>query len=1061
MRRLFGWLDTFKLGKFFTWLDKHLLEIASGFLLALIPLYPKFPLFEVLPGYIVRVRLEDFFVATTILIWLIWLWRGKIKFGPNPLAKPLLLYLTIGFLSLVSALFITQTVPLQKIHVAKILLHFLRRVEYFSLFFIFFSTIRSMRQVKAYLGIFIFTIMVVTIYGYGQKYLYWPAFSTMNREFAKGWWLYLTEHARVLSTFGGHYDLAAFTMMALVFLWSLFFAFKKFWQKILIFAVLAGAFWLLILTASRTSFLAYLGAVSFAIFLFMFKKGLGWGISRWLAVMTLSILVMLSFGDLSERFTKILRIDERIGGLKSMMLNPKKGPPTQKAAFLENNLAAVVSRTDMPPTPVKPGTQPKPIDVFEDVPVYELATVGGQTRSVARPRTYSKAAMVFDLSTGIRLDVLWPQALKAFQKNPLLGTGYSTLNKTQVTQFTEAESTDNDYLRALGETGIVGFLAFFGTLIFIIYLVFRSLGGITDLPTYGLVVGLTAGIFGLLINAVYIDVFEASKVAFSFWALMGILLGTLKIQRETIEKNKKPLRIPFSWQKIKLTAFNFLKSDKFLILVLLVLAFAPRLYRINQPLADWHSWRQADTSAVTRNFQKAGGINFLYPTFDDLSSVASGKSNPRGLRFVEFPIYNAATVIFRKIVPEGTLEVSGRATSILFSLGSLIFLFLITRKYLGRRVAFLAGLFFALLPFNIYYSRTILPEPTLVFFSLGMVYFFDKWLESGLAPRLGPRGLRKNFLLSIFYLLLSIFFTAVALLVKPFAAFLFLPMFYLAWRQWGIRLVFRPSLYLYILISLAPFLWWRWWMGHFPEGIPASSWLFNSDQIRFKGAFFWWLFEERIGRLILGVWGVVFLVLGILRKRNPKEGLFFDFWLVSQLGYLTVLATGNVRHDYYQVIIIPIIAIFLAKGADFILVEGRKIFNFAICYLLFAFCFLFMLAFGWYQARDFFNINHPEIVEAGLAVDKIAPRQALVIAPYSGDTAFLYQTNRAGWPVMDEPLENLIARGADYFVSVDLKDKLTQELYLRAGKGNPYKVIESTPKYLIIQLVADKDLPKD
>jgi len=126
----------------------------------------------------------------------------------------------------------------------------------------------------------------------------------MNREFSKGWMLYLTEHARVLSTFGGHYDLAAFTMMALLMLWSLFFGFRKWYAKVIVFIILAGAFWLLILTASRTSFLAYLGGLIFLFFFWMFKKGVGWGLSRWFAVTMLSLIVMLSFGDLSSRFTK-------------------------------------------------------------------------------------------------------------------------------------------------------------------------------------------------------------------------------------------------------------------------------------------------------------------------------------------------------------------------------------------------------------------------------------------------------------------------------------------------------------------------------------------------------------------------------------------------------------------------------------------------------------------------------------------------------------------------------------------------------------------------------------
>src|SRR3989304_2562258 len=100
----------------------------------------------------------------------------------------------------------------------------------------------------------------VTLYGYGQKYLYFPVYSTMNREFAKGWKLYLTEHARVPSTFGGHYDLAAFTMIMLTILLALFFLTSQKLLKLVFGVSFILAFWLLILTASRTSFIAYLVA---------------------------------------------------------------------------------------------------------------------------------------------------------------------------------------------------------------------------------------------------------------------------------------------------------------------------------------------------------------------------------------------------------------------------------------------------------------------------------------------------------------------------------------------------------------------------------------------------------------------------------------------------------------------------------------------------------------------------------------------------------------------------------------------------------------------------------
>ncbi|NCO98578.1 hypothetical protein GW864_05470, partial [bacterium] len=47
-----------------------------------------------------------------------------------------------------------------------------------------------------------------------------------------------------------------------------------------------------------------------------------------------------------------------------------------------------------------------------------------------------------------------------------------------------------------------------------------------------LVMALSGAALGLLANAVFIDVFESSKVAFIFWLLMGILVGMIKLKEE-------------------------------------------------------------------------------------------------------------------------------------------------------------------------------------------------------------------------------------------------------------------------------------------------------------------------------------------------------------------------------------------------------------------------------------------------------------------------------------------------------------------------------------------------
>lgn len=471
--------------------------------------------------------------------------------------------------------------------------------------------------------------------------------------------------------------------------------------------------------------------------------------------------------------------------------------------------------------------------------------------------------------------------------------------------------------------------------------------------------------------------------------------------------------------------------EKFGLFFILVLAFGFRLYKIDSPIADWHSWRQADTSAVSRQFIKKG-FDVLHPRFDDLSSIPTGGlENPSGYRFVEFPFYNLIQASFYRLFPVKTIEWWGRMTSILFSLGSIIFIFLIVKKFINWRLALLASFFFAILPYNVYYSRAVLPEPMMVFSSLGMIYFFSRWIDM------------EKF---ISYLLF-VFFAIISFLLKPFTVFFLIPLFYLAFRKWRRQVFKKTSLYLGLIISLVPFFAWRLWMSQFPEGIPKWTWLLNHENIRFKGAFFRWLFAERLGRLVLGFWGLPLFVFGLVGSRNKKEDWFFYWWLFSVLAYWTVFAAGNIRHDYYQILAIPILVIFLAKGV-FFLFTSKNLDRFIRFPVLIVSC-LFMLAFSWYEVRDFYQINHPEIVQAGRMADKILPSNAKVIAPYNGDTAFLYQINRQGWPHVTVSIDYLISRGATHFVSVNF-DETTKKLM------EQFKVLERQDQFVIIDLTSQK-----
>ena len=89
------------------WIDNHILEYLSFALLIIVPLYPKLPLADVLPGYIVRLRLDDLLVAFAFLVWLIWLIRKKVTLKDNPIVIPVAVYLLIGFVSSLSAILLS------------------------------------------------------------------------------------------------------------------------------------------------------------------------------------------------------------------------------------------------------------------------------------------------------------------------------------------------------------------------------------------------------------------------------------------------------------------------------------------------------------------------------------------------------------------------------------------------------------------------------------------------------------------------------------------------------------------------------------------------------------------------------------------------------------------------------------------------------------------------------------------------------------------------------------------------------------------------------------------
>ncbi len=549
--------------KIINWLDTNLFFWLSLALIVVVPLYPKIPLADLLPGYIVRLRLDDILVAFAGFCYGVQFVRRKVKTPPKIAWYLFGSYVLIGFLSSLSAVFLTHTVTNNPNQLLKLVFHWSRRIEYFSLFFIVYAGIRERKDIKRFLLVGLLTLIGSIVYGFGQKYLYWPAFSTMNREFSKGMMLYLTPQSRVMSTFGGHYDYAAYLMMSLGLTIPTMWIIKNRVVKTILAVVSFAAYWSLLLTASRTSWGGYITALTISTFFLILSYGWKWGVKRYFIIMTISMVMMLTIGDMSERFYQIIQspatlhqifywipegeIDRRIAKGKDYIFaaqqwrkhltepSSKVSPP--KNSISTDELAQVATPSDTPPQTTKP-LPPDVTQAEDDLRIVTPSAAPATNSAVTTGGGYSPNALKYGLSVAIRLDALWPRAIEGFEKNPLLGSGYSTLTKSTNEEFTQAESTDNDYLRMLGETGLLGTLSFFTILGYLFYQGVQYTHKEYDDLTRLVGIGMVSAIIGLLVNAVYIDVFESSKVAYTLWMLAALVvwLGVKKRSEAHVQK---------------------------------------------------------------------------------------------------------------------------------------------------------------------------------------------------------------------------------------------------------------------------------------------------------------------------------------------------------------------------------------------------------------------------------------------------------------------------------------------------------------------------------------------
>jgi len=547
--------------KIFNWASDNLLFICTLFLLVFIPLYPKIPLIDIQNTW-VYIRAEDFFVFTVLFIWVIYLIRNKISLK-TPLTIPILVFWLVGAVSTIHGIIlIFPTIANVFPNVA--FLSFLRHIEYLSVFFVAYAGMRDKIFLRVVIVFLVATLLGIIYYGFGQRYLDFPAFLTMNEEFAKGIPIQLSQLSRVPSTFAGHYDLAAYLVLIIPIIVSLMFGFKNWFLKIFLALTSLLGFVLLFMTVSRVSFFVLIIALFVVLF---FQK-------RRLVLYSIPILAVFGFVfTILQPTTLLQRFGDTVNEV-NVLVDANTGVAIGHVNYVSpdyfndkiigqqnisdkeelDNALALDFEDDKEATPsallpralfpeevplvldanVSTGEQLiqgtgyinlslSPVDRKLGSFFYEITKESDSTISaqvlIFHGDFLVKRAAAYDLSFTTRFQGGWPNAIESFERNVFLGSGYGTVSL----------AVDNNYLRILGEIGILGLASFIGIFLTLGIYIVRVLPKTESKLVKSFVIGFCAGVIGLALNATLIDVFAASKVAFTLWILTGVVVGLLSL----------------------------------------------------------------------------------------------------------------------------------------------------------------------------------------------------------------------------------------------------------------------------------------------------------------------------------------------------------------------------------------------------------------------------------------------------------------------------------------------------------------------------------------------------
>jgi len=417
---------------------------------------------------------------------------------------------------------------------------------------------------------------------------------------------------------------------------------------------------------------------------------------------------------------------------------------------------------------------------------------------------------------------------------------------------------------------------------------------------------------------------------------------------------------------------NFLKQNWLLMLVL-IFGIVVRFKDFWVIPIDAHPMRQTDTECVAY-FIYNGKANFLNPK----SCLMRPVSNTDGYFFLEMPFYEGLIALGYKIF--GVYPWVARLVNlVLYTLGS-VALFAFMKGWWNKRLALFSVLVFAFVPGSIFFvGHALHPDALAVSGILISLFFGWKYKKGG----------------KFLDLILAGLFLGISVASRPFGLICLPLLFYFLFLRKS-----KIKDYLIVLFLAVGFYGWWWWRTK-NLGIDMSweNWVINGREKllvleNIKKLVWKNVIGETMGKVVSLLAGIG-LIGGIIKKE--KRIIPLILWGLGVIVYWLIVPNGNLVHQYYADVYIPLFVILAAIGLDMV---WNKIF-------LLVFLIIPIMVYNGIRTSNyhFDTRGNDRAIKMAEDIKKTIPDDKKIIYLAKDDSIPLSLSHRQGWMLGEWPTD--------------------------------------------------------